>query len=203
MSEADFFSCVEKLAYASHRYSRVPLKDRGERKHPTGVILSHRRPDRLIREFGLFEAMDCPGMWLRRPLDFGAMFLIATSHLPKDPAFDWLRLSTRVPQTKQELLKVESLLNHRKIDKLVREEMEDHMFQLVIDGKTPKEIMAENAQLEADKLAAERNQFAAEQDKFAAEQQKLAAEQQLLMERAAFQAEIEELRKQLEELKNR
>lgn len=124
----------------------------------------------------------------------------ATSHLPTVPAFDWLRLSTRVPQTKQELLKVESLLNHRKIDKLVREEMEDHMFQLVIDGKTPKEIMAENAQLEADKLAAEQQLLL---ERVAAERSKVAAEQRLLMERAASQGEIEELKKQLEELKKR
>lgn len=82
VSTADYSSCQEKIAYAGYQYNRIPLKDRGEKRHPVAVILSHRRPDRLIREPGLFEATEYPGIWLRRPLELGAMFLIATTHLP-------------------------------------------------------------------------------------------------------------------------
>jgi len=176
------------IAYASYRYSRVPLKDRGEKRHPVMAILSHRRPDRLIREPGLFEETEYPGIWVRRPLELGAMFLIAASHLPDDPVFDWLRLTTRVPETREALEKAESLLKRRKIDRLTLEEMEDHMF--ILDGKTPKELLAENIRLEQEKRAAE-------QEKRAAEQEKRAAEEKL----AAFMTEFEELKRQVESLK--
>jgi hypothetical protein len=103
------------------------------------------------------------------------------------------------------LEKVESLLNQRKIDRLTREEMEDHMFQLIVDGKTPKELLAENARLEAEKLAAEQQKLDAEQQKLAAEQQKLAAENErqtaearlaeFMDKYAALEREVAELKK--------
>ncbi len=191
VSTADFSTCQEKIAYASYQYNRVPLKDQGEVRHPAMVILSHRCPDRLIREPGLFEPTEYPGIWVRRPLELGVIFLIATTHLSQDPGFDWLRLTTRVPETRWALQKVESLLNQRKLDRLTREEMEEHMLTLIIDGKTPRELQAENIRLEREKLAAE-------QEKLAAEQEKRVAEERLadIMEKyAALQQEMAELKK--------
>lgn len=144
----------------------------------------------------MFQATECSGIWVRPPLDFGAVFLIVTSRLPEDPTYDWMRLTTRVPESRQDLQKVESLLKRHTIDKLTRKEMEDYMLQLIIDGKTPKELMAEIIRLQTERTAVE-------QEKIAAEQEKIAAEARHTAERAAFQSEIDQLRKQLDELKKR
>jgi len=71
-------------------------------------------------------------------------------HLPPDPEFDWLRMTTRLPESREEILLVESLLSSRKIDKLTKAELEETMFELMIDGKTPKEAKAEAMELRSE-----------------------------------------------------
>lgn len=153
VSQAEFCGCLEKIAFASSRYFGVPAKHRGEQRSPVMTILAYRRPDRLLRENGLFEEL-CPGIWVRRPLEMGAIYFVAATHLPPDPEFDWLRMTTRLPESREEVLLVESLLKHRKIDKLTKLELEETMFELMIDGKTPKEAKAEAMALRSEALEA-------------------------------------------------
>jgi len=77
VSTANFGSCQEKIGHALKNYENIPRKNRGDQKAPCLVMLADRRPDRLLREFGAFEQLGTPGMWMRRPLELGAMFLVA------------------------------------------------------------------------------------------------------------------------------
>ena len=147
------------------------------------TILAYRRPDRLLRENGLFDEL-CPGIWVRRPLEMGAIYFVAATHLPPDPEFDWLRMSTRLPESREEILLVESLLRSRKIDKLTKVELEETMFELMIDGKTPKEAKAEAMELRSRLASA------------------LETLEQESREREKLSLELAEMRRQLAEFKN-
>ncbi len=161
------------------------------------TILAYRRPDRLLREKGLFEEL-CPGIWVRRPLEMGAIYFVAATHLPSDPEFDWLRMTTRLPESREEILQVESLLRSRKIDKLTRLELEETMFELMIDGKTPKEAKAEAMELRSEAVEL-KSQLAEAVDMQTALQKALEQESR---EREKLSLELAEMRRQLAEFKN-
>ena len=211
VSVADMSVCREKIAYASYRYEKVPLKDRGDKKAPLMTILSHRLPERLIREPGLFEETDTRGIYVRKPVEMGGIFLVAASHLPPDPRFDWLRMSTRAPESRSDFERVDELLKNQKLDKLTQEEVEEAMIQLMIDGKTPLELLEQVTTLERQKRSlqseiAVRTSELEERSRQAEEQRREAEEQRREAEEQTRQAEehrleIAELRRQLEELK--
>lgn len=207
VSQAEFCGCLEKIAFASSRYFSVPSKHRGEKRSPVMTILAYRKPDRLLRENGLFEEL-CPGIWVRRPLEMGAIYFVAATHLPTDPEFDWLRMSTRLPESREEILLVESLLSSRKIDRITKAELEETMFELMIDGKTPKEAKAEAMELRsrlADALEAKeeamelRSRLAEAVDVQTTLQKAL---EQETREREKLSLELAEMQRQLAEFKD-
>jgi len=211
VSQAEFCTCVEKISFASYRYFSVPARHRGEQKSPVMVILGHRRPERLLREKGLFEEL-CPGIWVRRPLEMGAIYFVAAAHLPEDPEFDWLRISTRLPESREEIQRVVSLFKRRKIDRLVKAELEETMFELMIDGKTPKEAKAEAMELRsrlAEALKANAEALEAKAEALEAARAEALAEQTALRdaleqesrERQKLSLELAQMRQQLAELK--
>ncbi len=66
-----FASTQEKIFHALKIYENRPLKDRGDERSPSMVILSHRQPDKLLKINGLFEPMGPSGLWVKGPLEFG------------------------------------------------------------------------------------------------------------------------------------
>jgi hypothetical protein len=197
VSQAEFCGCLEKIAFASSRYFSIPAKHRGDQRSPVMTILAYRRPDRLLRENGLFEEL-CPGIWVRRPLEMGAIYFVAATHLPPDPEFDWLRMSTRLPESREEILLVESLLSSRKIDRVTRAELEETMFELMIDGKTPKEAKAEAMELRSQLADA----LEAKQEAMEVQTALQKALEQESREREKLSLELAEMQRQLAEFKN-
>lgn len=188
------------------RYTRVPLKEQGELKAPSLVMLSHRRPDRLLREPGLFESTQTSGIWVRRPIEMGAMFLVATTHLPEDSRYDWLRISTRIPETAADGFRMaETLMRKQELASVKELELEELMMDFYIDGKTPVELMAELKEERLLRRAAEEQRLSLEEQRLVAEEQRLAAERaeaQLRAQMDASQREIEELKAQIQSLKS-
>jgi len=164
------------------------------------TILAHRRPDRLLRENGLFEEL-YPGIWVRRPLEMGAIYFVAATHLPPDPEFDWLRMTTRLPESREEILLVESLLSSRKIDKLTKAELEETMFELMIDGKTPKEAKAEAMALRSEAIEL-KSRLANALETLSDQKAVIEALQQESREREKLSLELAEMQRQLAEFKN-
>lgn len=207
-----YANCVSKIGFMLQSYTRVPLKERGELKAPSLVMLSHRRPDRLLREPGLFESTQTSGIWVRRPIEMGAMFLVATTHLPEDSRYDWLRISTRIPETADGFRMAETLMRKQELARVKELELEELMMDFYIDGKTPVELMAELKEERLLRRAAEEQRLSLEEQRLSLEEQRLVAEEQrLAAERAeaqiraqmdATQREIEELKAQIRSLKS-
>jgi hypothetical protein len=193
-----YANCVSKIGFMLQSYTRVPLKERGELKAPSLVMLSHRRPDRLLREPGLFESTQTSGIWVRRPIEMGAMFLVATTHLPEDSRYDWLRISTRIPETADGFRMAETLMRKQELARVKELELEELMMDFYIDGKTPVELMAELKEERLLRRAAEEQRLSLEEQRLAAER----AEAQIRAQMDATQREIEELKAQIRSLKN-
>jgi hypothetical protein len=196
VSPANYGSCQEKIGHALKIYENIPRKNRGEQRAPCLAILSHRKPERLLREFGAFEPMDTRGIWVRRPLELGAMFLIVSTQLPQDPQYDWLRMTTRVPNTSQEFRSADALMKESKLDTIKETKLKEVMMETIIDGQTPIDLRNENIELRKGKRAAEEERRAAEEERRAAEEERRAAEERA----GAMEAEVVKMRRELEEL---
>jgi len=104
---------------------------------------------------------------------------------------------------------VQSLLSDARIGKTKREELQEVVVELMIEGKTPKEYIAElaayretvtalEAALVEERLAAEQERLAAEQERLAAEQERqarMAAEERYVAALADFQRQLDDLKK--------
>lgn len=187
VSTAAYANSLAKIAHLLQNFEKVALKERGGLRPPILVILSYQRPDRLLREKGLFEETENPGIWRRSPLNLGGMFLVATSHLPDDPVYDWMRVSTRLPETGEEFGTAMRLMHEQKLSKLKEETLERVVMEFFIDGKSPIELKAELAEERAlrAQIEAERAQIEAERAK----------------EREKFEKEIESLKSEISRLK--
>jgi hypothetical protein len=108
------------------------------------------------------------------------------------------RMSTRLPESREEILLVESLLSSRKIDRIKKGELDETMFELMIDGKTPKEAKAEAMELRSEALAL-RSRLAEAVDVQTTLQKALEQESR---EREKMSLELTEMQRQLAELKN-
>ena len=187
VNRAAYGNCLAKIGHLLQTFEKVTLKERGDLRAPILVMLSYQRPDRLLREKGLFEETDNPGIWKRRPLELGGMFLVATSHLPDDEIYDWMRASTRLPETSEEFRTAMRLMHEQKLSKLKEEALERVVMEFFIDGKSPIELKAE--------LAAER----ALRAQIEAERAQL--EEERAKEREKFEQEIENLKSEISRLK--
>lgn len=186
VSTVNYASAAQKIAYALRVHESIPLKNRRGKKAPCMVVLSHRRPDRLLREKDLFRQTGTPGILIAGPQELGAMYLVIATQLPADPAYDWLRSATRLPDTPEGFRDAVDLMNEQNLDTTKREELEATIMNVFIEGMTPIEVMeklraSEEAKHELAKqllLEREMNRIAmervlaetrSEQEKFAAE----------------------------------
>lgn len=122
------------------------------------------------------------------------MFLVATSHLPDDPVYDWMRVSTRLPETGEQFGTAMRLMHEQKLSKLKEETLERVVMEFFIDGKSPIELKAELAAERAlrAQIEAERAQIEAKHAQIEAERAK---------EREKFEKEIESLKSEISRLK--
>lgn len=194
VSRAAYGNCLAKIGHLLQTFEKVTLKERGDLRAPTLVMLAHQRPDRLLREKGLFEETENPGIWKRRPLNLGGMYLVATSHLPDDGIYDWMRVSTRLPETGEQFGTAMRLMHEQKLSKLKEETLERVVMEFFIDGKSPIELKAELAAERAlrAQIEAERAQIEAKHAQIEAERAK---------EREKFEKEIESLKSEISRLK--
>ncbi|QED28835.1 hypothetical protein FRD01_16630 [Microvenator marinus] len=203
VSTADFMSCQEKIAHASKVFESTALKHRGEERSPSMVILSHRKPEKLLSYPDFFESTDTPGIWVRKPLDLACIFLVSTTRLPEDERYDWLRMSTRVPERKQEFDRANALIERVNLDNLTKERVQEAMMDMTIDGRHPIEFKNEFKSLKRSYRALEQE---LEEYRRRAEEAKVQAEsllkkneetvQQLVKEVGALRQELEKMKSQ-------
>ena len=204
VSTVAYANSVAKIAHLLQNFERVALKERGELRAPSIVMLAHQRPDRLLREKGLFEKTENPGIWIRRPLNLGGMFLVATSHLPPDPRYDWLRVTTRLPETKDEFRTAMRLMHEQKLSKLKEEVLERVVMEFFIDGKSPMELKAELAEERALRAQVEAERVKEREERLKEHEERLKEREERLKERdrrIELERELELMKAQIAELK--
>lgn len=134
VSHKTLASCREKIAYASYRYFSHPAVER-ERLHPVMVLLSHRKPEKILREPDWFKSTEHRGIWRWGPLSYGPIFIVATSALEDTPEFEWLRMTTRRPETPEAFQNAASLIKRNQNDRIRLDEVEKTMLDFMyIDG---------------------------------------------------------------------
>ncbi len=194
VSLACFASSQEKIFHALKIYESRALKDRGDERSPSLVVLSHRQPDKLLNINGLFEPMGPSGLWVKGPLDFGTTFLVVTSRLPSDPRYDWLRMSTRVPKNASEYERATALIRSEKMDRMTQKNVSESVMELMINGKTPFDLQDDLDKMRDELAKATR---VTDELKMRAEEEKRRAEERV----NKLEMEVEELRRQLAEKK--
>jgi len=203
VSTVNYATALQKIGYALRIHESIPLKNRAGKKAPSMVLLAYCRPDRLLREPNLFRPTANPGIWVHGPLDLGPMFLVAASHLPEDPVYDWLRLATRLPETPQDFQDAVDLMNEQNLDTTKKAQLEDTIMNVFIEGMTPIEVMAklraaeEQILIEQEKVRLEQEKVRLEQEKVRLEQEKVRLEQE---ERRIEQERITELENELKRM---
>ncbi|QED29111.1 hypothetical protein FRD01_18070 [Microvenator marinus] len=194
VSLSDLGSCREKIGYASYRYFTTRIKNRTE-LHPSMVILSHRTPERVLKEPNMFEPTPHKGIWRWGSVECGPIFIVATTALEDTPEFEWMKMTTRLPQTPGEFDKAARLISENINDKIKPEDLEKTMFDFMyVDGVNVLTYAEEQ------KKAAEEQKKAAEEQKKAAEEQKKAAEEQRRFAEEVFR-ELQEARREIKALK--
>ncbi|QED27860.1 hypothetical protein FRD01_11560 [Microvenator marinus] len=121
-------------------------------------------------------------------MECGPIFIVATTALEDRPEFEWMKMTTRLPQTPGELDKAARLISENINDKIKPEDLEKTMFDFMyVDGVNVLTYAEEQ------KKAAEEQKKAAEEQKKAAEEQKRFAEE--------VSRELQEARREIEALK--
>ena len=189
VSLSDLGSCREKIGYASYRYFTTRIKNRSE-LHPSLVILSHRTPERVLKEPNMFEKTPHKGIWRWGSVECGPIFIVATTALEDTPEFEWMKMTTRLPQTPNEFNKAARLISENINDKIKPEDLEKTMFDFMyVDGVNVLTYAEE--QKKAAEAAEEKARLAEEKSKFADE---------VLEELKAARREIEALKAELKGL---
>lgn len=135
VSTLNFASCREKIAYASYRYLSLSRKERGQVLHPSMVILTRRRPDKLLAEPEIFKPTQHPGIWINGSWELGPIIVVSSTRLPEEPEFDWMRMCVRVPDNLEDVERATALIKRSKTDKLTRQRLEETMFDFMyVDG---------------------------------------------------------------------
>lgn len=182
VSHKTLASCREKIAYASYRYFSHPAAER-ERLHPVMVILSHRKPEKILREPDWFKSTEHRGIWRWGPLSYGPIFIVATSALEDTPDFEWLRMTTRRPETPEAFQSAARLIMRNQNDRIRLDEVEKTMLDFMyIDGVNVFD-------------------YAEEQKRHAEEQQRKVDE--LVEYTKQIQAELESTKRQLAALQTK
>jgi hypothetical protein len=117
-------------------------------------------------------------------VECGPIFIVATTALEDTPEFEWMKMTTRLPQTPNEFNKAVRLISENINDKIQPEDLEKTMFDFMyVDGVN---VLT---------YAEEQKKAAEEQKRFAEEVLRELQEQKKLNEKA-FQ-EIEALKAEL------
>jgi translation initiation factor IF-2 len=114
-------------------------------------------------------------------VECGPIFIVATTALEDTPEFEWMKMTTRLPQTPNEFNKAVRLISENINDKIQPEDLEKTMFDFMyVDGVN---VLT----------------YAEEQKKAAEEQKKAAEEQKRFAEEVS--RELQEARREIEALK--
>jgi hypothetical protein len=124
------------------------------------VILTRRRPDKLLAEPEIFKPTQHPGIWINGSWELGPIIVVSSTRLPEEPEFDWMRMCVRVPDNLEDVERATALIKRSKTDKLTRQRLEETMFDFMyVDGINVLEYTerlkdqlkeAENARVEAE-----------------------------------------------------
>jgi hypothetical protein len=143
----------------------------------------------------MFEKTTDKGIWRWGSVECGPIFIVATTALEDTPEFEWMKMTTRLPQTPGEFDKAARLISENINDKIKPEDLEKTMFDFMyVDGVNVLTYAEEQ------KKAAEEQKKAAEEQKKAAEEQKRFA-QEVLRELQEQKKLNEEARREIEALK--
>ena len=117
-------------------------------------------------------------------MECGPIFIVATTALEDTPEFEWMKMTTRLPQTPNEFNKAARLISENINDKIKPEDLEKTMFDFMyVDGVNVLTYAEEQK-----KAAEEQKRFAEEVFRELQEQKRLT--EMVLRENEALKAQL-------------